>query len=55
MEEDNADTSFPHWIALEYRQMLKVAEPSQVLFTSLSPNSTASLCMSLPSSHSLLS
>ncbi|GAA5989565.1 hypothetical protein JCM11641_004599 [Rhodosporidiobolus odoratus] len=43
MEEDNFDTTFPHWISLEYNQMIKLANPSQVVFSSLSPNSVASL------------
>lgn len=46
MEEDEADSSFPHWIALEYAQMLKWAAPNQVIFSSLSPASVASLCPS---------
>ncbi|GJN90705.1 hypothetical protein Rhopal_003719-T1 [Rhodotorula paludigena] len=43
MEEDEADSSFPHWIALEYAQMLKWAAPNQVIFSSLSPASVKSL------------
>ncbi|GAA6001411.1 hypothetical protein JCM10207_006653 [Rhodosporidiobolus poonsookiae] len=43
MEEDNADASFPHWITLEYHSMLKWANGSLVIFSSLSPNSVRSL------------
>ncbi|GAA5888209.1 hypothetical protein JCM5296_000230 [Sporobolomyces johnsonii] len=43
MEDDNSDHSFPHWIALEYAQMLRLAHPSTVIFSSLSPNSVKSL------------
>ncbi|BGP40336.1 hypothetical protein JCM10450v2_004316 [Rhodotorula kratochvilovae] len=43
MEDDEADSSFPHWIALEYAQMIKWATPSQVIFSSLSPASVKSL------------
>ncbi|TNY24680.1 DUF431-domain-containing protein [Rhodotorula diobovata] len=43
MEDDEADTSFPHWIALEYAQMLKWAAPNTVIFSSLSPTSVKSL------------
>ncbi|KWU47236.1 DUF431-domain-containing protein [Rhodotorula sp. JG-1b] len=43
MEEDNADATFPHWIALEYAQMLKWASPNKVIFSSLSPASVKSL------------
>ncbi|BGP55825.1 hypothetical protein JCM8202v2_003432 [Rhodotorula sphaerocarpa] len=43
MEEDNADATFPHWIALEYAQMLKWAAPNKVIFSSLSPASVKSL------------
>ncbi|GAA5850608.1 hypothetical protein JCM8547_001928 [Rhodosporidiobolus lusitaniae] len=43
MEDDNTDRTFPHWIALEYAQMLRVAAPSQVVFSSLSPASVSSL------------
>lgn len=46
MEEDNADATFPHWIALEYAQMLKWASPNKVIFSSLSPASVKSLCQS---------
>lgn len=46
MEDDEADTSFPHWIALEYAQMLKWAAPNKVIFSSLSPTSVKSLCPS---------
>lgn len=48
MEEDNADATFPHWIALEYAQMLKWASPNKVIFSSLSPASVKSLCQSFP-------
>ncbi|GAA6047359.1 hypothetical protein JCM3770_001264 [Rhodotorula araucariae] len=43
MEDDEADSSFPHWIALEYAQMLQWAAPHQVIFSSLSPASVTSL------------
>ncbi|GAA5925335.1 protein-arginine N-methyltransferase SFM1 [Sporobolomyces koalae] len=43
MEEDNPNSTFPHWIALEYAQMLKVSAPSTVIFSSLSPSSVESL------------
>ncbi|BGP16449.1 hypothetical protein JCM10213_003995 [Rhodosporidiobolus nylandii] len=43
MEEDNADTTFPHWIALEYAMMVRWAAPSLVIFSSLSPASVNSL------------
>ncbi|GAA6028162.1 hypothetical protein JCM8097_006891 [Rhodosporidiobolus ruineniae] len=43
MEDDNADSSFPHWIALEYNQMLKWASGSLCIFSSLSPASVSSL------------
>jgi len=43
MEDDNRDSTFPHWIALEYAQMLRLASPSTVIFSSLSPNSVDSL------------
>ncbi|CEQ39557.1 SPOSA6832_01104, partial [Sporobolomyces salmonicolor] len=43
MEDDNSDHTFPHWIALEYAQMLRLAHPSIVIFSSLSPNSVKSL------------
>ncbi|GAA6061951.1 hypothetical protein JCM10212_001993 [Sporobolomyces blumeae] len=43
MESDNPNSTFPHWIALEYAQMLRLAHPSTVIFSSLSPSSVASL------------
>ncbi|GAA5895949.1 hypothetical protein JCM6882_005568 [Rhodosporidiobolus microsporus] len=44
MEEDERDSSFPHWIALEYAQMIRNAQPhSTVIFSSLSPASVSSL------------
>ncbi|GAA6014937.1 hypothetical protein JCM11491_002362 [Sporobolomyces phaffii] len=43
MEDDNPNSSFPHWIALEYAQMLRLSAPSTVIFSSLSPNSVESL------------
>ncbi|BGP32335.1 hypothetical protein JCM10296v2_004116 [Rhodotorula toruloides] len=44
MEDDNPDTSFPHWIALEYAQMVKWAgEGNTVIFSSLSSSSVKSL------------
>lgn len=59
MEEDNADATFPHWIALEYAQMLKWAAPNKVIFSSLSPASVKSLCkspgLSSTSLHQLVS
>lgn len=43
MESDESDGSFPPWVSLEYRQMLKLASPSKVIFSSLSSASVASL------------
>ncbi|GAA5828904.1 hypothetical protein JCM11251_005914 [Rhodosporidiobolus azoricus] len=44
MEDDNSDHTFPHWIALEYMQMIRHAQPhSTVIFSSLSPASVNSL------------
>ncbi|GAA5840825.1 hypothetical protein JCM3766R1_000893 [Sporobolomyces carnicolor] len=44
MEDDNRDSTFPHWIALEYAQMCRLAtDASHVIFSSLSPASVASL------------
>ena len=43
MESDEADGSFPPWVSLEYTQMLSLANPAPVIFSSLS----------LPSVHSL--
>jgi ribosome biogenesis SPOUT family RNA methylase Rps3 len=43
MEDDNPNSTFPHWIALEYAQMLRLCSPSTVIFSSLSPRSVNSL------------
>lgn len=43
MEEDNPNSTFPHWITLEYAQMLRLSYPSTVIFSSLSPSSVNSL------------
>ncbi|SCZ88255.1 BZ3500_MvSof-1268-A1-R1_Chr2-1g04290 [Microbotryum saponariae] len=43
MESDESDGSFPPWVSLEYSQMLHLASPSQVIFSSLSPQSVSSL------------
>lgn len=43
MESDEADGSFPPWVSLEYCQMLKLAAPSKVIFSSLSTKSVSSL------------
>ncbi|KAK4054415.1 hypothetical protein OIV83_000909 [Microbotryomycetes sp. JL201] len=43
MESDESDGSFPAWVSLEYSQMLKLAAPSKVVFSSLSKQSVASL------------
>lgn len=43
MESDEADGSFPPWVSLEYSQMLKLASPSQIIFSSLSNKSVSSL------------
>lgn len=43
MESDESDGSFPPWVSLEYTQMLHLAAPSTVIFSSLSPNSVGSL------------
>ncbi|GAA5893816.1 protein-arginine N-methyltransferase SFM1 [Sporobolomyces salmoneus] len=43
MEDDNPNSTFPHWIALEYAQMLRLSAPSTVIFSSLSPSSVESL------------
>ena len=43
MESDESDGSFPPWVSLEYTQMLSLAHPSPVIFSSLSLNSVSSL------------
>lgn len=43
MESDEADGTFPPWVSLEYTQMLKLAFPSPVIFSSLSAPSVSSL------------
>lgn len=43
MESDESDGSFPPWVSLEYTQMLTVAHPSPVIFSSLSSQSVNSL------------
>lgn len=43
MESDESDGSFPPWVSLEYTQMITLAAPSSVIFSSLSPNSVESL------------
>lgn len=43
MESDEADGSFPPWVSLEYSQMLRLASPSKVIFSSLSSKSVSSL------------
>lgn len=43
MESDESDGSFPPWVSLEYSQMLLLAAPSNVIFSSLSPASVDSL------------
>ncbi|SCV72143.1 BQ2448_4837 [Microbotryum intermedium] len=43
METDESDGSFPPWVSLEYSQMLHLASPSQVIFSSLSSQSVLSL------------
>jgi ribosome biogenesis SPOUT family RNA methylase Rps3 len=43
MESDESDGSFPPWVSLEYSQMLLLASPSPVIFSSLSPASVSSL------------
>jgi ribosome biogenesis SPOUT family RNA methylase Rps3 len=43
MESDESDGTFPPWVSLEYSQMLKVAAPSTVIFSSLSSASVNSL------------
>lgn len=43
MESDESDGSFPPWVSLEYSQMLLLAAPSPVIFSSLSPASVDSL------------
>ncbi|KAM0791431.1 hypothetical protein ACM66B_005889 [Microbotryomycetes sp. NB124-2] len=43
MESDESDGSFPAWVSLEYSQMLKLASPSRVIFSSLSKQSVDSL------------
>ncbi|KAI5481910.1 hypothetical protein MNV49_000187 [Pseudohyphozyma bogoriensis] len=42
-EEDATGTVFPPWVSLEYSQMLLLADPSSVYFSSLSRPSTESL------------
>lgn len=43
MESDESDGSFPPWVSLEYTQMLSLAHPSPVIFSSLSVPSVDSL------------
>lgn len=43
MESDESDGTFPSWVSLEYTQMLKLAHPSTVIFSSLSSASVDSL------------
>ncbi|KAK4056742.1 hypothetical protein OIO90_002294 [Microbotryomycetes sp. JL221] len=43
MEPDETDGTFPKWVHLEYSQMLKLASPSHVLFSSLSRQSVQTL------------
>lgn len=42
MESDDS-TGLPPWVSLEYSQMLLLAHPSPVIFSSLTPNSVLSL------------
>lgn len=41
---------FPPWVALEYTQMLRLAYPSPVIFSSLSPSSVDNLVSLLTAS-----
>lgn len=43
MEPDTSTHEFPPWVSLEYTQMLRLAVPSTVIFSSLSPASVSSL------------